>query len=813
VVIGIAKYQHPDVPDVEFAVNDAVAIKRMLVETLGYREDRVLLRTNEDASVGRLKSLMRQELPARVIAGKSDVFVYYSGHGAPNADTREASLIPWDYDPRYALTSDSAYPLKEFYSDLGKLKSRSVTVTLDACFSGRSESGMVLKDVSPPYIEVPLPELPTGLVVTATGPREVATWDREHRHGLLTYYLLRALRGEAADEKGRVTAAQLERYLKEKVPQAARELRQRNQTPQVTAQEPGRLLAQLPISALKTGEAQVIAQFGSLQITIDVGGELLIDGVPQGVIPAGQAFVQKQIAAGPHTLEIKKERYKPIQEQVMVLPDQPLRKTYQLAAILPEKAQIEVAYGLIQVTADAGGTLYIDAEKAAELSPFARYTTGRIKAGPHQVRVEKAGYQAAEQQVLVLPNQTATAELKLTPIPSVPTPSREEPAVQPTLGHEAVSYIVTRLVDRSSLGLSRSRALNALASDAAGNLYVADADKHLVLKVTPARQISVVAGTGDPGFNGDERPATSAQLSRPQGLALDSAGNLYIADHGNDRVRKVTPGGVIVTVTQLSYPAGVALDGGGNLYILGTGSRREDRLRKVSPAGTVSSVAGVPQGLFGHIVADTAGNLYLTGAARENRNRVFRMSANGAWGVVAGTDERGGFDGDGQPATSAQLNSPTSVAVDAVGNLYIADRGNNRIRKVTPDGLISTIAGTGERGKIVDGDPATWSPLDDPCSLALDNAGNLYVMPGSLGRFNDPGGIVKLVPRQKPAPAIPVHPAKPPTAKRSIPQPAPAIPVRPAKPPAAKRSIPRWGRGCWKAPMRPACFTNCGRPA
>ena len=339
-VIGIAKYQHPDVPDVEFAVNDAVAIKRMLVETLGYREDRVLLRTNEDASVGRLKSLMRQELPARVVAGKSDVFVYYSGHGAPNADTREASLIPWDYDPRYALTSDSAYPLKEFYSDLGKLKARSVTVTLDACFSGQSESGMVLKDVSPPYIEVPLPELTNGVVISATGPREVATWDREHRHGLLTYYLLRALRGEAADEKGRVTAAQLESYLKEKVPQAARELRQRNQTPQVTALEPGRLLAQLPISALKTGEAQVVQRFGSLDIAIDVGGELLIDGVSQGVIPAGQAFVQQRMAAGPHQIEVRKENYRPVQEQVIVLPDQPLRKTYQLAAILPEMARL-----------------------------------------------------------------------------------------------------------------------------------------------------------------------------------------------------------------------------------------------------------------------------------------------------------------------------------------------------------------------------------------------------------------------------------------------------------------------------------------
>jgi len=469
VVVGIAKYQHPDVPEVEFAVNDAQAIKRVLIDTLGYREDRVLLRTNEDASVGRLKSLMRQELPARVIAGKSDVFVYYSGHGAPNADTREASLIPWDYDPRYALTSDSAYPLKEFYSDLGKLKARSVTVTLEACFSGRSESGMVLKDVSPPYIEVPLPELPTGLVVTATGPREVATWDREHRHGLLTYYFLRALHGEAADEKGRVTAAQLERYLKEKVPQAARELGQRNQTPQVIAQDSTRVLAQLPISALKTGQAEVVQTFGSLEITVDVGGELLIDGVPQGIIPEGQAFRQAKINAWRHQIEIRKEGYRPVSEQVIVLPDQPLRKTYQLAAILPEKAQIEVAYGLIQVMADAGGTLYLDGERAAELTPFAKYTTGRMEAGPHRVRVERPGYQAAEQQVLVLPSQTAVAELKLALIPGAPPggPAQMD-ARRPTFETESYRVIVESVRLRTAKKAAGGAALGAIIGGIAG---------------------------------------------------------------------------------------------------------------------------------------------------------------------------------------------------------------------------------------------------------------------------------------------------------------------------------------------------------
>lgn len=446
VVIGIAKYQHPDVPEVGFAVKDAQAIRELLIQTLGYPADRVLLRTNEEASLARLRPIIRQMLPTRVAPGKSDLFVYYSGHGAPNTNTREPYLIPFDYDPSFMPTSDSAYSLKELYADLGKLNARSVTVVLDACFSGLADTAAgraatVVKYARPGVIEVdsPVAQLPNGLAIAATGPGEIASWQPEAQHGLLTYYLLRALRGEAADEKGRVTAAELERYLKEKVPKAAEQLRQRNQTPQVIAQDAGRVLAQLPISALRTGQAQVVQTFGSLEITVDLGGELLLDDISQGTLSAGQRFIQRQIAAGPHQIEIRKERYRPVSEQVIVPPDQPLRKTYQLAAILPEKPQLEKAYGLIQVTADADGTLYIDDVKAAELSPFAKYTTGRIEAGPHRVRVEKPGYQAAEQQVLVLPNQTATAELKLAP-PSAPPVGRE---TQPPPGAPSLAPTAT----------------------------------------------------------------------------------------------------------------------------------------------------------------------------------------------------------------------------------------------------------------------------------------------------------------------------------------------------------------------------------
>jgi formylglycine-generating enzyme required for sulfatase activity/uncharacterized caspase-like protein len=343
VVVGLSHYQNPDVPEVEFAVRDAQAIHDLLIRTLGYKDSRVLMRTDAQASLAQLKPLIRQELPAKVIPGKSDVFVYYSGHGAPNADTREGFLIPYDYDPSYAPTTDSAYPLKELYGDLARLKARSITVVLDACFSGQADSTRgkkaesVLKAASPAFIEVANPafDVPNGLIITATGPQEIATWDQPHGHGLLTYYFLQALRGEAADEQGRVTVETLEQYLRDKVPQKAQELRHRNQMPQITALDRSAVLAQLPLSALKTGQAVVEQAYGSLRITLLLGGELYIDGVNEGTFQAGQVFYGKQIAAGPHQIEVRKEGQQPIQEQIVVMPNQTIEKTYSFLSSTP----------------------------------------------------------------------------------------------------------------------------------------------------------------------------------------------------------------------------------------------------------------------------------------------------------------------------------------------------------------------------------------------------------------------------------------------------------------------------------------------
>jgi len=249
VVIGIAHYQHRDLAPVEFAVQDATAVKTLLTKMFGYQDSRTFVLTEAAASIGNLRPLIRQELSALVKPGKSDLFVYYSGHGAPNVDSQEAYLLPWDYDPRYVPDRDSAYPLRDFYEDLKKLNARTTTVVLDACFSGQSEGGAVLKDASPAYIplQVPSAVFPAGLVITAGGPSEVATWYRAGQHSLLTYYLLRGLQGEADPTgRGRVTIASLQQYLGSKVSAHAQSLRNRKQNPQIiTALAPNQEIVHL----------------------------------------------------------------------------------------------------------------------------------------------------------------------------------------------------------------------------------------------------------------------------------------------------------------------------------------------------------------------------------------------------------------------------------------------------------------------------------------------------------------------------------------------------------------------------------------
>ena len=293
--------------------------------------------------------------------------------------------------------------------------------------------------------------------------------------------------------------------------------------------------------------------------------------------------------------------------------------------------------------------------------------------------------------------------------------------------------------------------VNGLATDNSGNVFLSDVSGQTVKKLSPDGMVTVVAGNGLEGFSGDGGPATSARLRFPRGLGLDGAGNLYIADQGSHRVRKVSPEGIITTVAGsgqpgfagdggpaksalLRSPWGIALDAAGNLYIA---DRNNHRIRKVSPDGMITTVAGNGQSAYSGdggpatsasfipsgIALDAAGNLYI---ADRGNLRIRKVSPQGTISTVAGNGEFG-FSGDGGPAILAGLLDPVDVALDATGNLFIGDALNRGLRRVAPDGIISTVAGTGSFRTSGDGGPATIAELNFPTRMALDPSGNLYI--------------------------------------------------------------------------------------
>jgi hypothetical protein len=293
------------------------------------------------------------------------------------------------------------------------------------------------------------------------------------------------------------------------------------------------------------------------------------------------------------------------------------------------------------------------------------------------------------------------------------------------------------------------RSTSGVAADGQGNVYIADYDNYRVRKVSPAGTITTFAGTGAGGFSGDGGPATSARLNAPIAVAVDRQGNVYIADFNNARVRMVNPAGTITTFAgtgipsfsgdggpatsaRLYAPHGVAVDGQGNVYIADSYNQR---VRKVNAAGTITTFAGTGKpGTSGdggaatsatmtyprEVAADGQGNVYILDAS----NRVRKVSPGGTISTFAGG---GSSFGDGGPATSAQLRSTYGVAADAQENVYIADFYDHRVRKVSPGGTISTLAGTGAGGFSGDGGPATSARLNGPWGVGVDGQGNVYI--------------------------------------------------------------------------------------
>lgn len=307
--------------------------------------------------------------------------------------------------------------------------------------------------------------------------------------------------------------------------------------------------------------------------------------------------------------------------------------------------------------------------------------------------------------------------------------------------------------DAGPAARARLAAPNDVAVDARGNIYIADWSSCRVRKVSPTGTISTLAGQ-DPSpcqVSGDGGPATSARIQQPAGVAVDRQGNVYITSI--DRVRVVSSTGIIstfagagtgrngalgdggpATSARLLAPWGVAVDGRGNVYIAESG---DNRVRKVSPSGTITTIAGTgaytgPVGDGGPatsarlinptaVEVDGKGNLYITESG-SGSDRVRKVSPNGKIATIAG----GGTSiGNSGRATSARLDHPYGLTVDAKGNVYVTT--GSRVYKVTPRGTITTIAGTGVRGFSGDGGPATSAKVADPRGLAVDGKGNLYL--------------------------------------------------------------------------------------
>jgi len=280
-------------------------------------------------------------------------------------------------------------------------------------------------------------------------------------------------------------------------------------------------------------------------------------------------------------------------------------------------------------------------------------------------------------------------------------------------------------------GAATSATLNTpsgVALDGAGNLYIAGTGSNKVRVVNAASgNIATAAGTGAAGYTGDGVAATAATLNGPNGVALDTSGNIYIADTGNNVIRKISAQtGFISTVAAtsgiLAGPKGVGVDLLGDLFIADTGN---NTIREVSAAGTISTVSGVT-GLLAPagVSVDATGNLYIA----DTGNNAIRKLSGGTLTVVAGTPGVSGSSGDGGAATSARLNAPTDVVLDAAGDLYITDSGNNKIRFVSAaSGTISTLAGLGTAGSSGNGGNATAAQLTGPAGVAVNQFGSLFI--------------------------------------------------------------------------------------
>ena len=339
-----------------------------------------------------------------------------------------------------------------------------------------------------------------------------------------------------------------------------------------------------------------------------------------------------------------------------------------------------------------------------------------------------------------------------------------------------------------------------MAVDAVGNVYVVGTQDRAVYKIDASGTVTTFAGTGEEGSGGDGGPATQAQFAAPTGVAVDVVGNVYVADSGNNRVRRIDPSGTITTLAgtgeegfrgdggpateaQFDGPTGVAVDSLGNVYVADSGN---GRVRKIDASGTITTLVGGPGrwdariaqywsaestsdqpselravavGGNGAVYVASSDAVYLVGhprpptgvtpAAGEMTGEV-NLPEGTAWvqrpliEILAGTEAEG-FAGDGGPARMASFSDPRGVATDGVGNVYVADTGNHRVRRIDKlTGKITTLAGKGENGFAGDGGQAQQAQFNSPTDVAVDAAGNVYVADSGNRRVRkiDPSGTI-----------------------------------------------------------------------
>jgi sugar lactone lactonase YvrE len=311
----------------------------------------------------------------------------------------------------------------------------------------------------------------------------------------------------------------------------------------------------------------------------------------------------------------------------------------------------------------------------------------------------------------------------------------------------SAAYVITTYAGTGTSGyldgasdIAQFKAPEGVAIDGQGNIIVADRDNNVIRKITPRGEVSTIAGTGTAGYA--DGPANTAMFKSPFKLTIDNDNNIIIADRDNFKIRKLTPDGVVSTIAgstsgfadgsgssaKFAQPLDVAVDAIGNIYVA---DNTNHRIRKITPSGTVSTLAG--SGTAGYadgtgtdamfknpsgLTLDNSGNIIV--ADRIN-NLVRKVTPDGVVTTVAGTTTAGGSDG---PAADATFNNPYGVAVGNDGNIYVADLTSALIRKVAPDGSVTTIAGSGSG--FADG-LSNAARFNQPTDLTIDRDGNIIV--------------------------------------------------------------------------------------